>query len=229
MPDINRARRYPLIRDTAPVPIGTRLWQMWPGNDRMATAQEEAEFVTDLKERCTKPAPYKDRGVLTATLGALRCGITAADLLARAPGISAADALGAYEHIAGKLDVACAAWDRIVAEPTNIIGYQANRDEAAKLVPVLISSLDSHVASPKFGDLVELYAKQAAEMRAAADLLMDRLVTAHRLEERRELAQRLYDPYPQRDTVWGATAFVARRVTELTPIRVAALLEESIR
>jgi hypothetical protein len=217
-----------------PVPAAPRppapaaLWQLWPGVNAPATAEQETRFVarlTELAGDAGAPEGWTRRNV-TAVLNALRCGVEVDDLLTRAPGLRPHQLLLAYRELDARRRGSVAAWAAIVRERT--IGSVVDHGEsAALLVPVFVARLASIAADGDAarvahvtGELVHeaLVVTEAAE---SCELLLAAETSQSRREE---LGRRLYDLHVP--GLWSNTAFIPPRVGTLVPVRVAALLGE---
>lgn len=204
------------------------VWMPWFGRNRLATPQEEAEFVDDLASRATHRPTTVRRSDVTAVLNALRCGLTVEQLLERAPGLCPARLHAAYCELERRRYDANLAWTTI-AIAGRIDVFDRHRGEAAKLVPALVTRLDEVVVgSPEEFDLVLLQLAAAVASTNAAARRIERVIEASPADSERsvELGRVLYNHGGQ--GVTSRPDFLAHRVGALVPTRVAALLGESV-
>ena len=189
-------------------PVPAALWQLWPGVNAPATAEQEERFVARLGELAGRDAPEGwTRRNVTAVLNALRCGVDVDDLLVRAPGLRPHQLLEAYLALEERRSESVAAW--AASTPWSATASIVRSCTiAARLVPVFVAEL-VHEAT------VVAEAAESSERRLALETSQSR---------REELGRRLYDLHVP--GLWSNTAFVPPRVGALVPVRVAALLGE---
>ncbi|MGH9134945.1 MAG: hypothetical protein ACRDZZ_13485 [Ilumatobacteraceae bacterium] len=207
---------------------GEPLWRAWPGREWPASSDEERALLADLRDRskdprdCTEPR----RGDITALLNALRCGLDAADLLGRAPGLRPSRLVAAHADLERRRREAVSAW-HVIASAASAESVVRWGDAAAALVPVVIDRLRS-VGDGDELELSSLVATYAADIErigrlaASVELVMsDPGVPARR---RVELGALLFGSTGS--GLWQHECYLADRVGALVPVRVAALLGE---
>ena len=95
---------------------------MWPGREWPASGDEERALLAGLELRTPGMKRWRRtearRGDMTALLNALRCGLDAADLLGRAPGLRPDRLIVAHAALDARRREAVAAWQRIASKPT---------------------------------------------------------------------------------------------------------------
>jgi hypothetical protein len=203
------------------------IWQVWPGSNAPATAEDEQRFVEQLAELAGRPAEpdRSSRRNTTAVLNALRCGLDVDGVLERAPGLRPADLLDAHAHLEDRRRASADAWAAITAERTAdvVAGCGA---AAARLVPVLVARLASVAETGDVDRLAHMIAEIIEEIAIVE--VFARSCEAHMASAtplvREQLGRHLYDLHDP--GLWSHTAFLAPRVGTLVPVRVAALLGE---
>ena len=208
-------------------PVPAALWQLWPGVNAPATAEQEERFVARLGELAGRDAPEGwTRRNVTAVLNALRCGVGVDDLLTRAPGLRPHQLLEAYRELEARRRASVAAWATIVRDRT-IEAVVSHGETAALLVPVFVARLAAIAADGDAPRLVRVAGElvhEAAVVAEAAGSFEGRLAAETSQSRREELGRRLYDLHVP--GLWSNIAFVPPRVGTLVPVRVAALLGE---
>lgn len=202
-------------------------WMPWVGRNRLATPEEEAAFVDELAIRVETPATAIRRSDVTAVVNALRCGLTAAQLLERAPGLRADRLHAAYCELERRRYEASMAWTSI-AISGRIDVFVEHREQAAKLLPAPVARLgEVMVECPADFDLVLLQLAATVASTNAAVRRIERVIEAAPLDSERavELGRALYNPNGAALT--GRPDFLPHRVGTLVPPRVAALLDET--
>ena len=197
--------------------------RFWP-----STAREEAAFVADLA-RLAGDVPAArdfDRRDVTAVVTALRCGLTADDLLSRARGLRPARLLAAHRHLDLARSAGEEAWRSIVINPTSAALAHFG-PVAATLLPVIIGHIEAiDRRTPR--DLERGIRTADAEISRTTQsviLLEERLDDCSAPSDRgRAIGSLLYDAYG--DGAWALGTFLAPRVGTLVPLRVASLLGE---
>jgi hypothetical protein len=212
----------------------TYVWQLWPGRNWPSVAAEEAAFVAALRERAESEAqPRKrqtfERGDITAVCNALRCGLSADELFARAPGLKARRLVAAYEHVDTARARGVAAWDAI-RDDRSLVSVVEWGSVAAVLMghAFQLHLPSSHdLAEDVFAAAIDALAAKVAKAAETAADIEDRLARCEPPSAVGiELGRLLYDPVSP--GVWGDPFFVPQRVGELTPLRLAGLLGERV-
>ena len=209
----------------------TFLWQVWPGRNWPATARDEKLFVAELSDIAAQEKPGRrrktDRGDITAVMNALRCGLKAAELFERAPGLKPGRILQAYTDVEQMLNRSHMSWVAITETPTleTIVKHRAGAQLIASvpvshLLPGAEVTPDSDFAEKlkSVTARVERVRKNAESIERALDASVAPSVEAIKL------GSMLYNPYDP--TLWGDQYFVPERVGELMPLRLASLLGE---
>jgi hypothetical protein len=207
------------------------LWKVWPGREWPASSAEEQALIADLHVRAAGVAPAGGleprRGDITALLNALRCGLEAPDLFARAPGLRPARLIAAHDALDAKRRAAVGAWHLIVSTPS-VECVATWGDTAAALVPVVIGRLRDVRASDR-AELEAVVAACAADIdrvgRLAASVEQDMSDPAVPPRRRTGLAALLFAGAGS--GLWHHECYLAQRVGSLVPVRVAALLGEN--
>lgn len=207
-------------------PLAT--WMPWSGRNRPATPLEEQDFVRHLAERAGIERVAFRRSDVTAVLNALRCGLTVDELLEQAPGLQPRRLYSAYRQLEHLRCTSEFAWVAI-AISGSIETFEEYAEEAAKLLPALVARLTEVARSgPEEFDLVLLQLSAAVTSTGAAAQRIERVIEASPDGSDRpiDLGRVLYDP-----TGAGLTSrpdYLPSRVGTLVPVRVAALLGESV-
>ena len=207
------------------------LWRVWPGREWPASGDEERALLAGLELRAPGTealAPTEARrGDMTALLNALRCGLDAADLLGRAPGLRPDRLIVAHAALDARRREAVAAWQRIASNPTPE-SLATWGDTAAALVPVVIARLHD-LGDVDSAELQSLVAACAADIdrvgRLAASVEHDMSDPGVPPRRRAALAALLFGGAGA--GLWHHECYLAQRVGSLVPVRVAALLGEN--
>jgi hypothetical protein len=205
-------------------------WQLWPGRNWPTTAAEELVFEAVLVERAGGRKKRKltvARSEVTAVCNALRCGLTADELFAKAPGMKPASLLAAYDMVEKLRVRSVGAWEHIVEARTleSIVdhGYAAR-----VLVPWGVMTAAHDAADTSDDEIAKRVAVALVEINKVS-------AQAHEIEAMLaqceapsavgvELGRVLYDPYYP--GLWDRSGFVPTRVGVLTPRRLARMLDE---
>lgn len=165
------------------------------------------------------------RCFVSALVGALRGGNTADRVLSIAAGITPDDLLAAYDHLDGRRRTACDALDVLFADPTRQ-QFQAVAPSAHILFPRLIESLTAtaQVNRGRFPAAVHQIESRMIELALEVEQIEHAIETGAvparsalaRLDDGRHVGVH-HDP-----------AYRPTRVGDMTPQRIAALLDESI-
>ena len=224
-------------RDLGSAHTGTKrieLWSPWGDRGLPGTAADEASFVARAKELATgAPRAGEPQAVrrhhINALVTALRCSVTADEVLRLAPGIRAAMLVAAHEAIESRRIDATAAWERIVGDPSRM-SIQVDGPLAARIAPVAMSHVHAYLARNP-GDVAGLVAAvgridgelrttgrlaESLEARLDSRALTDAAAT--------QIGDRLYDAFGE--GIWSMSTFMSRRVGTLVPGRLATLLDE---
>jgi hypothetical protein len=169
------------------------------------------------------------RSDLTCVLTAVRAGATPEDIFSVAPGLDPAAMVAAYRSLDALRVRAVRAWQAICVNPA-VETLEIHAEEAAKLLPVIVARLwdtvyRSHRHLPA---RVMAESVRVAECHAAAERIGGRLGgfdpgRAGSLEAVM-LGRQLFNPGG--NCLYSHSHFLARRVGELSPVRVADLLGE---
>jgi hypothetical protein len=205
----------------------TRFWHVWPSRRWPLLPDEERVFVRRLKRLaagCTSTT-IDPRGDITAVLNALRCGLSADQLVELAPGISPADLLTAYTTLERLLREARKDWVAIMAS-TEIGTILTHAPSAARIaqVPVYRILATAEHAPSVLPVLLTQLATDTTATRARCIAIEEAIGAASSADERIELSWLLYER--QHPALWDDPMFVPERVGELTPNRVRDLLGE---
>lgn len=193
---------------------------------------EEVAFVADLRTlaRSSHHRPTSRghaRHDITAVLNALRCGLTARELLTHIPGTPPGVLLAAYEDLHERMTGSVTAWQALLDDPSreSLVEHAA---AAAVLMPVPVyrlATVAAHAGVTALADAARSLGRQVAEharlARAIERQLASRSVGPAAAVE---LGTRLHNP--SEPALWGSPYFLPTRVTCLSPPRVADLLQE---
>lgn len=212
--------------------VPAAIWQLWPGGNAPATAEDEGRFLARL-EVLAALAPEPGTGLpagslrrhVTAVLNALRCGITVDDLLQRAPGLRPTALLAAHRHLDERRTRAVRAWESIGRART-IDALTTHGPVAAQVVPVVVSRLVTAAETAGARGLARAVEAAMLDMAAldAVCAQLEQAMAAADPVERAMLGRRLYDL--AEPGLWSHDSFLPRRLGVLVPVRVAALLGE---
>lgn len=202
----------------------------WPGRRWPVSVDEEHVFVSELTAAAgRRPSQRWSRADLTACLTALRAGCTLTEVLEWAPGASPSAMLAAYRHLDARRMEAIEAWGHICAAPgTDVLVVHGTL--AYRLLPVpvqtVLNAIEQLAERPAaFSRVVRRTAAEVRHMTAAGQKVSARLAVTTDSRHAVDLGRRLFDPVAS--CVWAEPYFAAERVGELSPVRVADLLDES--
>lgn len=214
-------------------------WHVLPARHWPSSQAEEASFRDQLltaSQDTPRPRRPQDpellrrdhRSHVTAVLNALRCGMNWEELLAQLPGLNPHPMLVAYDDLQSRRVAAAEAWRRIVSDPDLVVSEPAVAQGAAALMPVVIHRA---LTRAHRGGAVALHhvithatAQIAAHTRVSRRIeLMLAARTAPDPTAVR-LGARLHNV--TQPALWSAAHYLPRRVTDLSPTRVADLLNE---
>lgn len=209
--------------------VGTRrsttaTWLPWRDATTIVTPSVERTFVADLEELAGGSEAHTRRDT-TAVLNALRGGLTAGELLARAPGLRPRCLVGAYHALEQRRRRAARAWLAIMDHPT-IDVLAEHHVAAARLMPVLVERmLDAAMIDPailpRLGGHIGAAVQEIARAAENIERELDRCVDPDR---RASISRTLFDPHA--DCVYARDDHLPVRVGALVPTRVASLLGE---
>ena len=195
--------------------VTTFVWHLWPGRHWPALPHEELQFVTDLQSRGGVPSDLT-RPHYTAVMKALRCGLTAAHLLA------------AYSRLEFVRERSYAARQVIVADPT-VDTIMTNSASASVLLPVPMRPLATAAARIASDSarrhLVDAEVAKVAG-RAAAAARVEAALAECVPPDATAVALAVHLHHPNDPTLWGDPYVLRDRVTCLSPMGVADLLGE---
>lgn len=218
------------------------VWHLWAARHWPASVREEAQFVDDLDalaatatpapeptETATDPAEVRraHRVNVTAVLNALRCGLTAEELMSNLPGADPAELAAAYRTLDESRRAAVTAWQNLVAEQT-WHAVQEHGVHAAVLMPVPVHRILTIATNTQGRSLTSAVQAMAGTVRehgrmvARAERALERLAAAP--AQAVALGTRLHNPADP--GLWGSPFFLPPRVTSLSAPRVADLLGE---
>lgn len=171
------------------------------------------------------------RSDLTCVLTALRGGASVGEIFEVAPGLDAASMVRAYRDLEALRGASEDAWAALCAE-RSVDALENHGLAAAKLLPVPVARLwnAAYRSRSRLGPAVDRQASLVEEARAAADHLIGRLTalgparTGRAPEEAVVLGRQLFNPVGS--SLFAHSHFLARRVGELSSVRVADLLGE---
>ena len=203
-------------------------WSPWPTDrDWPMTGAEEARLVTGLAGHAgdLRPDHPHDRTDVTLIMAAARTGIDADELLERLPGRTPAGLLAAYRDVELLLTRVNAAWQTLIDTPT--LRTLSTFGPAIKLLlPKPVGRIVTAAHNTSGAGLPAATTKTAAriaESRVESDGLEALLSTRTDQACLSAVGRKLYHPY--QTCVWSGMYFQALRVGQLTPVRLAALLE----
>lgn len=221
--------------DAVPDQPRTYIWHLWPARNWPLTADEEEQFVDDLRVRCRSRRRGKSgtarrtaqRADTTSLLNALRCGLSCDELFEHAPGLSPKLVLSAYEDLDAKRRQSAEAFEQIIEHRTleALVDWS---QQASVLMAVAVRRMtpagavpdDEAVAVRIARVLVEVERVRAEAESIEAELADRGAPDAYAVE----LGRCLYDPYDP--ALWSDPFYVPQRVGDLVPLRVADLLGE---
>jgi hypothetical protein len=200
------------------------LWQLWPGRGWPSTPSEEQSLLGQWRDAAAGEGGQVRRDALIVVLGGLRCGSSVAELQRVAPALSPADLVASYDHLDRLRERAADHFDKMCA-PQSVQSFRRHVRGASLLCPapagLLLRTLRTagmealQLAAPRVR-------ARSEQVRHEADEIVAQL---HDVPDPVEAGRLLFDPYTT--GLWGDPYFVARRVGELTPVRVRILLGEA--
>jgi hypothetical protein len=204
----------------------TEIWHPWASRLWPATTADEDRFVHRL-EALGGDADRFERRDVTALVTALRGGLTADELFEQARGLRPGRLLAAHRSLEHRRSDAATAWSAIVSDPS-VPSFEAHRDVAATLLPVVVGHLAS-VALRHPRALPRAVAESASQVDRAVHSVsqleqrLDRCLPP--CERGAEIGSMLFDH--RGEGAFGLGVFLPWRVGQLVPLRVAALLGET--
>lgn len=209
---------------TVPAMKTDTLHSPWKNANRPHTANGEARFIRQLgrmgsvstRRRIQNPPDTLRRSYLTACCTALRAGQSADDVLNTLKKVHPHDLRDAYRDTAKKLRAAVKAWDTIIADPTPET-IAKHGDTAYLVAPTLVTMLRD--------DTTIVIDDLKHAIRSADEHVAD---TEKKLQETKKNYEQHVRALSTPGTgLWDSTCFIPRRVGQLTPTRLAHLLEEN--
>lgn len=208
----------------------SHLWHPWPARNWPFLSREEDIFVQRLRS-FGAPQPEKlERGDYSILLNALRSGLDYDTLAIYLPGVKPSVLLAAYEDLELRRWRVVNAWEE-VQKASTLDSFIEGSAACASLLSLAISRILPHATKATDRGLsISLEAVSAEMIKVSEDSQrVEKELSA--IEQPSELGvmlgRRLYDPY--NPGIWGNPFFVPPRVGTLTPVRVRALLGESIK
>lgn len=186
---------------------------------------EEKTFVADLAHRSGKTRKTDvSRDAITLVVTALRNGTTVDEMVIVASNLDFQSLLGAYKYIAQQLMKARKSWESL----QNHTGGKLEKHlhEVAKLLPLTADRL-FHTSDNKaaFTMVLSNETQMVHETQRAYDAVRDEVAGGNlRGAELFAARNRLY--HPDRECLLTASHFLPRNVGELSPPRLAMLLDE---
>lgn len=206
------------------------VWHVWPeGRNWPALPEDEQQFCHDLAVTAGEDVPGPpQRWHHTAILGALRCGLSAAQMLTNLPGMRAADALAAYVHLERRRTESLLAWEEIVEDPT-VTTLAENSSAASLLLPVPLARVSAAAGRLRSGAAFAAFVHSVSaqiQHTATATRSIEDLLRSHAQHQAPcvEAGLRLHHPWDP--GLWSSPYYLADRVTALSATRVADLLHE---
>lgn len=219
------------------------VWHLWPARYWPTSVEEEVRFHADLRalagplsahpQRCPRKRPQASEDArrqfrvhVTAVLNALRSGLPAAELVALVPGTPVSALHEAYDMLEGLRAQAHADWLTIVGDPQNLT-HPATLRSASRLLPIPLHRIATRNTAAG-GDLPAAVLAAAAQVAGHGALVheveKDLALSQSSTRQAIELGARLHNPLTP--ALWGSAYYLPRRVTDLSPTRVADLLNE---
>lgn len=198
------------------------LWQLWPGRGWPLDDREEASLVADWADRARGTGTVR-RDALIVALGGIRCGSSAQQLIAAAPGISPADLLASYLHLDRLRQDAVDAFTR-ACQAGEVREFKSQAKKAAALLPAPVEILRTTLRLNGLAGLNEASGRVLHRSELIRSEVDEVYLLLRQSEDPVRLGRILFDPY--NSGLWGDPYFAARRAGELTPIRVRTLLGE---
>lgn len=202
-------------------------WHPWPVDRSWpASSSEEVAFVAHLADASSGESVRHDRADVTVLVTALRNGAAAPEVLAWACGIRPGRLLAAYHDLERRRADAARAWRRIAAEPTTST-LATRGPDAARIVPAAVGQMTRVMRNTSAAGLPLAAAKLQARMDEAARTVaaVERQLAEERDFERAcRVGAQLFAPFAE--CLWAHPLFLPERVGQLSPQRVADLLDE---
>lgn len=217
--------------------VSSHVWHVWPARHWPASVQEEHTFFQDLTAAAdTAEEPYQSdgddeqilaRAAITAVLNALRCGLTAAELLDRVPGTHPTQLRNAYQNLDTRRRRAVAAWYRIVQAPNDEPSPE-DMTQAGLVLPAALHRLRTTARLTTRGwparQVLTYDREVAAQVWIARQVESALSARTPPDQQAVEIGNRLHHPW--QPALWSAAFYLPRRVTDLSSARVADLLHE---
>lgn len=186
---------------------------------------EEKTFVAELGQRAGKPRKTDvSRDAITLVVTALRNGTTADQMVTVAPNLDFGALLGAYRYVSRQLAKARKSWDGLGDQTGGKL--EKHLHEVAKLLPLtaerLYQTSDNKAA---YTMVLHNETQLVHDTQRAYDVVWGE-VTSGGLHGAELFAARGRLYHPDRECLLTASHFLPRCVGELSPPRLAMLLDE---
>lgn len=211
----------------------------WPGRGWPFTAAEERELVECFAKAEERPAEYEHdepppeeivpgvtRLDVTLLVTILRQGSHLHDILSVAPGVNLPGLARAYELLERLRLESFNAFERLCHRPDEATIEQTEA-LASRIAPVPVRRIVTAIRASEPEEVIRCVHRERAEVERSwqvADALRVRITITDERETRLGLMEAL--SHPEDESVLLHPGFVARCVSELSPVRVSSLLGE---
>lgn len=201
-------------------------WTTWSSaRGYPLSADEERKLIDEFRNFTgTKPARdpkvLTDRQVASLLLTLIRDGGTLEDLTAITPQLNPTTLADIYDRVQTRLDAARKAWNAVVADPNNATEHL---DDVARVLPQLANILRSKEGE----DTTDLVQRMAAKVDATTVQIDEIEHEMHRVITDLERDNKHYSLVRAASCLWNDNMFLPERVGQLTPTRLAFILEDN--
>lgn len=204
------------------------LWCPWSVRNWPSLADEESAFVDRLSKGRGKGRAV-ERDDYTLLMISLRSGLTFNELITLVPYVDTKTLHRAYMRLEGTRALTEEAWSAIAASPDEET-FLRNETQASVLLPLVIHRIKGSIAACGYQTLpmvVEQAASKIALQESQSRQIEESLASVKSLPALAvEKGIMLYNPYTP--GVWGDPYYLPTRVGTLSPVRIRAILGESI-
>lgn len=210
------------------------VWTAGPFRGWPSSVGEEHTFIEQAYEDCDADTLYETpltRGDLVTLTVSLREGADYQKLREFLPGVTPEGLVVAYEHLDSERVASLEAWNCITSNLT-YTSVIRNAGSAARILPATVGRLLIHMQEGKeeLGFVRSIqYFEDAMREDTRFALKIEKELQDPRYSDGKKLklGEELF--HPERECAWISPYYVPRRVTDLSPERVNAIMGEDIR
>lgn len=206
------------------------VWHLWPSRRWPASAAEESDLIEGLRETVDEmplrplDGPTELRVAATALVNILRGGCTWQEASGHLPGLDPRDVISAYDVLERRRSASHAACLTLLDTSTAL--DEETLESASRLLPVVAARIaELHFAGAhEAADAVRRRSLEQVRSIAALVLEVESRLEDASGERALLLGERLHDPVGE--SLWSSAHYLPRRATDLSPRRVADLIQD---